>query len=160
MRLHTSLPGDRAWFNVQSGKAGDLFFSQSGGISLFNAQFLNKYRKRKCNVCTILWTVSQNKCVTRSLTFSLLIWMGENFLCPPLSGTRRLYRAYIQTENSHNPFNTRKCIFFNLALTKSSTNLVRLCRLMEHASIDGSSHQVVGSGDGVDVTGEMEVELK
>lgn len=30
---------------------------------------------------------------------------------------------------------------------------------MEHASVDGRSHQVVGSSDGVNVTGEMEVEL-
>lgn len=31
---------------------------------------------------------------------------------------------------------------------------------MEYAGVDGSSHQIVGSRDGVNVTGEMEVELQ
>lgn len=31
---------------------------------------------------------------------------------------------------------------------------------MEHARLDGRRHQVVGSSDGVDVTGEMEVKLQ
>lgn len=31
---------------------------------------------------------------------------------------------------------------------------------MEHASVNGCGHQVVGSSDGVNVTGEMEIELK
>lgn len=35
--VRTSLPGDRARVHVQAGKAGDLFFSQSRGISLFYA---------------------------------------------------------------------------------------------------------------------------
>lgn len=39
------------------------------------------------------------------------------------------------------------------------TCLIRLCGLMEHARIDGSSHQVVGCCDGVNVTSKMEVEL-
>lgn len=30
---------------------------------------------------------------------------------------------------------------------------------MEHASINGSSHQVVGSSDGMNVTSEMQVKL-
>lgn len=39
-------------------------------------------------------------------------------------------------------------------------HLVRLRRLVENTGINGSSHQVVGSCDGVNVTGEMKVELK
>ena len=31
---------------------------------------------------------------------------------------------------------------------------------MEHAGVKGGSHQVVGSSDGVDVAGEVEVELE
>ena len=45
-------------------------------------------------------------------------------------------------------------------MTKWSPHLVRLCGLVEHASVDGSSHQVVGGRDGVNVASEMEVELK
>lgn len=96
--VHTSLPGDRAWVNVQSSKAGDLFFSQSGGVSLLYTQFLHKYRNLQC----LTWTISSVKTfssVMWSLTLSLLIWMGENFLCPPLSGTKRLYRAYRGRDN-------------------------------------------------------------
>lgn len=40
------------------------------------------------------------------------------------------------------------------------SHLVGLCGFVEHAGINGRSHQVVGSGDGVNVTGEMEVELR
>ena len=40
------------------------------------------------------------------------------------------------------------------------THLVCLRVLVEDAGVDGCSHQVVGGGDGVDVPGEMEVELR
>ena len=40
------------------------------------------------------------------------------------------------------------------------THLVRLRVLVEDAGVDGCGHQVVGGGDGVDVPGEMEVELR
>lgn len=33
------------------------------------------------------------------------------------------------------------------------SHLVGLCGFVEHASVDGCGHQVVGSGDGVNVTG-------
>lgn len=39
----TSLPGNRARVYIQAGKPSDLFFSESRGISLFYAQFLNKH---------------------------------------------------------------------------------------------------------------------
>lgn len=45
-------------------------------------------------------------------------------------------------------------------ITRWRTHLVRLCSLVEHASVNGCSHQVVGCCDGVNVTGEMEVKLK
>lgn len=45
-------------------------------------------------------------------------------------------------------------------MTEWSPHLVGLCGLVEHASVGGSSHQVVGSRDSVNVAGEMEVELK
>lgn len=44
--------------------------------------------------------------------------------------------------------------------TKQSPHLVRLCGLVEHASVDGCSHQIVGGCDCVNVTSEMKVELK
>lgn len=40
------------------------------------------------------------------------------------------------------------------------SHLVGLRRLVEHAGIDGRRHQVVGCCDGVDVTRQMQVELK
>lgn len=44
--------------------------------------------------------------------------------------------------------------------TKRSPHLVRLGGLVEHTSVDGCSHQIVGGCDGVNVTSEMKVELK
>lgn len=43
---------------------------------------------------------------------------------------------------------------------KQSPHLVRLCGLVEHASVDGCGHQIVGGRDCVNVTSEMKVELK
>ena len=39
------------------------------------------------------------------------------------------------------------------------SHLVRLCGLVEHASIDLCCQEVVGSGDGVDVPSQVEVEV-
>lgn len=50
--------------------------------------------------------------------------------------------------------------FFQQHRLIRSTHFVGLGRLVEHASVDGSGHQVVGGRDGVNVPGEMEVELK
>ena len=38
-------------------------------------------------------------------------------------------------------------------------HLVGLGGLVEHARIDGSSEQIVGGGDGVDVSRQMQIEL-
>ncbi len=45
-------------------------------------------------------------------------------------------------------------------VTSSQSHLVGLRRLMEHPGIDGCCHQVIGCGDGMNVTSQMEVELK
>lgn len=45
-------------------------------------------------------------------------------------------------------------------MTSSQSHLVRLCGLMEHPGIDGCCHQVIGCCDGMNVTSQMEVELK
>lgn len=49
---------------------------------------------------------------------------------------------------------------FGDSLTEARTHLVGLRGLVEHAGVDGCSHQVVGSCDGVNVTSQMEVELQ
>lgn len=38
-------------------------------------------------------------------------------------------------------------------------HLVRLCGLVQYPGIDGGRHQVIGRGDGVDVTRQVKVEL-
>lgn len=44
--------------------------------------------------------------------------------------------------------------------TSSRGHLIRLCGLMEHPGVDGCGQQVIGCGDGMNVTSEMKVELK
>lgn len=90
-------------------------------------------------------------------TFSLLIWMGENFLSPPLSGTRRLNRA-LKKQISLLAYllNHPIAVWPNT----QSPHLVRLRGLVEHAGVDGRSHQIVSSCDGVNVPSEMKVELQ
>lgn len=69
--------------------------------------------------------------------------------------------AYREKVTIRNPLLSRaNSLFLYLPLIKWSSHLVRLCGLMEHAGVDGCSHQVVGGSDGVNVTGEMEVKLK
>lgn len=96
-----------------------------------------------------------------SLTFNLLSWIGANVLVPPLSGTKRLYRAWAFTQKQKIKMRINLHFgHFYIPLTDVRTHLVRLRGLVEHASIDGRSHQVVGSCDGVNVTSEMEVKLQ
>lgn len=45
-------------------------------------------------------------------------------------------------------------------MTSSQGHLVGLRRLVEHPGVDGCSHQVIGCCDGMNVTSQMEVELK
>lgn len=62
--------------------------------------------------------------------------------------------------NIYNPQPDFSSEIFRKGLEMGSSHLVGLGGLVEHAGVDGRSHQVVGSRDGMDVTGEMEVELE
>lgn len=92
--------------------------------------------------------------------------MSENFLIPFTEGTRRLKRALKKEKKRaldegvllswHQETNTNS----GTPPTPSAFYLVCLGQLMKYPSINGSSHEVVSSSDGVDVTSEVEVKLQ
>ena len=80
-----------------------------------------------------------------------LSWILENSFLPPFTDTRRLNSVWgagrAPDEHTLHPSPLHP------------SHLVRLCGLVEHASIDLCCQEVVGSGDGVDVPSQVEVEV-